>query len=133
MENLQDISSNVAENVVNNFVAQVPIRCRYCKAGISSEDYFCPNCGKQLKVKPSSTGFWNQAGIYLLSFLLPPFGLWPGIKYLRQPDKKAKMVGLVAILLTVISIALSFWIVAAYMDSYSKLLNGLPNGVYKPF
>jgi hypothetical protein len=133
MENMQDISSSVAENVVSNIIAQVPISCRYCKAGISPEDFFCPNCGKQLKVKPSSTGLWKQIGVYLLSFLLPPLGLWPGIKYLRQPDRKAKLIGFVAILLTITSIALSFWIVAAYMDRYSQMLNGLSKGVYKPF
>jgi len=114
-------------------VVGIPASCRYCGAHILPEDYFCPNCGKELRVKPVSMGIWKQIGIYLLSFLLPPLGLWPGIKYLRQPDKKVKTVGIVSILLTVISIALTFWITAIFMNGYSQMLNGLSHGVYQPF
>lgn len=109
------------------------LSCPNCKQNIPESYYFCPNCGKQLKAKPLSASILKQIGIYLLSFLLPPLGLWPGIKYLRQPNGEGKMVGFVAILLTVISIVLSVWITAAYMDSYGKMLNSLSNGTFRSF
>jgi len=109
------------------------IICKYCGVNIVPEDYFCPSCGKELKAKLLSEGIWKQIGIYSLSFFLPPFGLWPGIKYLRQPDDKSKMIGFISILLTVVSIDLSFWITAAFLGGYSQMLNSLSNGTYKSF
>lgn len=55
------------------------------------------------------TTIQKQIGIYLLSIFLPPFGLWPGIKYLRQTNQKAQIIGTVAIILTVLSIGISLW------------------------
>lgn len=38
----------------------------------------------------------------IFSILFPPFGIIPGIKYLKIPDQKAKFVGISAILITII-------------------------------
>jgi hypothetical protein len=83
--------------------------CPRCRIPVSQNYFFCPNCGKQLKSKPLSIGFGSQIGVYLVSFFLPPFGVLPGIRYLRQSDDKSKMVGLVAIGLSVVSIGLSVY------------------------
>src|SRR4051794_33424105 len=76
--------------------------CPFCKAQITPELNFCPVCGKQLKELPFGISLGKQIGIYLMSVLLPPLGLWPGIKYLMKKDSKAKMVGAIAIILTII-------------------------------
>jgi len=49
--------------------------CPTCHQPVSPEDYFCPNCGKDLKAKPLSVSITTQIGIYLLSIFLPPLGL----------------------------------------------------------
>lgn len=72
----------------------------------------------------------KQIGIYALSLLLPPLGLWPGIKYLRQNDSKAKMVGWIAIILTVLSTVVSLILYVQLMKTISQTLNS-QLGVYQ--
>lgn len=84
--------------------------CKFCGFPVSENFYFCPNCGKKLKEPPLSISVGKQIGIYALSILLPPLGLGPGIKYILNNDSKAKMIGLVAIILTIISTVLTIWL-----------------------
>jgi hypothetical protein len=97
--------------------------CHGCKQPILPQDYFCPNCGRKIKDKPQSTTILRQIFVYLISFFLPPVGLWPAVKYLRQKDNKSKMIGLVAIILTVISFAISIWLYFGFIDTVNKQLN----------
>lgn len=81
--------------------------CKFCGFPISDNFYFCPNCGKKLSEPPLSTGIGKQIGIYALSFFVPPFGLLPAFRYLRQKDSKSKTIGLIAVFLTLISIIIT--------------------------
>ncbi len=96
--------------------------CPDCKANLSESDYFCPNCGKKIKEKPLLTTLSKQLSIFLISFLLPPLGIWPGIKYLRQADEKSKKIGLIAIFLTIISIVIASWLTTNLINSFNKEL-----------
>jgi len=80
--------------------------CPTCHIEVRSTDYFCYNCGRNLKPKPPSTSITRQIIIYLESFFIPPYGIVIGIHYLRQNDIKSKIVGVIAIILTVISLVL---------------------------
>lgn len=82
-------------------------KCPFCQADLQLDDFFCPVCGKKIREKPLSATVWRQIGIYLLSFFLPPLGFWPGFKYLRQNEQKLKNIGIIAILLTVISLVVT--------------------------
>lgn len=97
--------------------------CRRCHNNVSPLDYFCPNCGKKLKEKPVPTTFLRQIGIYLISALLPPLGLWPSIKYLKQTDQKAKNIGIAALVLTILSTALTIYISVNLINSVSSEVN----------
>ncbi|HVF69125.1 MAG TPA: hypothetical protein VNA13_01025 [Xanthomonadales bacterium] len=97
--------------------------CPSCNLPVLSVFYFCPNCAKSLRPKPLSTSIGNQIGIYLLSALVPPFGLVPGIKYLLQKSGKAKAVGAVAVLLTIISIALTVQFATNVINQFNQQLN----------
>jgi len=90
--------------------------CSNCKANISETDFFCPACGKQLKEKPLSVAWSKQLFIYLVSFFLPPLGLWPAWKYLKSTDKKFKTIGIAAVVLTVISILISVYLSAKILN-----------------
>ncbi len=94
--------------------------CRFCNAPISDNFFFCPTCGKKLHEPPITIA--KQIGIYTLSILLPPLGLWPGIKYVFQKDEKTKTVGVIAIILTIISTIVTLWL---FMTTITSITSGI--------
>ncbi len=96
--------------------------CPSCKQQVSKEHYFCPNCGKKLRDKPLSTSVLAQFGVYAFSILLPPFGIWPAIKYLRQQDTASKIVGIVVILLTVVSLGVTAYFSTAAVQYANNIM-----------
>lgn len=99
--------------------------CKFCGQTVLSNYYFCPYCGKKI-IEPPITAI-KEIGIYLLSFFLPPFGLWPGIKYLSQKNEKAKRVGTIAIILTIISVVITIWISIGLVNNITQMLNSQLN------
>lgn len=89
---------------------------------VSEDMYFCPACGKPLKSNPAETGVGRQILVYVISILLPPFGFWYAWKYLRQQDKKSKLIGWVAIVLTIVSIIANVWVMAGYLTQFKQSL-----------
>jgi hypothetical protein len=96
------------------------LTCKYCQGNIDLTEYFCPHCGKKLKDPPLSTTLGRQIYIYLFSLLLPPLGIWPAIRYLRQGDEKSKKIGITALILTVISVVVTSWITVGLINSINK-------------
>jgi len=99
------------------------ITCKLCSSECSSDWAFCPKCGKPLKDTPPNTSLGKQLLIYAVSFFLAPFGLVWGISYLRSKDKKARIVGIVAILLTILAIGSIIGSVSYLTSQYAKILN----------
>ncbi|KKQ25605.1 MAG: hypothetical protein US39_C0006G0043 [Microgenomates group bacterium GW2011_GWC1_37_12b] len=83
-----------------------PVKCPTCHTDVRPGDYFCYNCGKNLKPKPPSTSLQQQIIVYLESIFLPPFGIFIGFRYLRQSDYKSKAVGIAAVVLTILSLVI---------------------------
>ena len=83
--------------------------CSRCKNPILPEANFCPRCGKKIKEPSPATSLGAHIKVYLVSILFPPFGLGYAYKYLRYGDKKGKIVGWVAIILTILGIAFLIW------------------------
>lgn len=81
--------------------------CPKCHTAVRSTDYFCFNCGNPLQVKPPGVGIMDQVLLYCGSILLPPMGIIWGLRYLRVSDAKSRVIGLVAIALTIIVIVVS--------------------------
>jgi len=92
--------------------------CKFCGQTVLSNYYFCPYCGKKL-IEPPITAV-KEISVYLLSIFLPPLGLWPGIKYLSQKNERAKRVGIIAIILTVISIIITVWLCIGMVGNISQ-------------
>jgi hypothetical protein len=86
-----------------------PTTCPSCHFVAQESFFFCPNCGKKIKEPPVSIGIGKQLSIYLISIFFPPFGLWPGITYLLDKNEKAKIIGIVAIVLTILSTIVTTW------------------------
>jgi len=104
--------------------------CPQCHQAVSPEWYFCANCGKNLKEKPPSTSWLTQTWLYLLSALLPPLGLWPGMKYLKSSYPPARRVGIIIVIITVISFVIGFvifyqWLNNAVQQAQTMDLSGL--------
>ncbi len=70
-----------------------------------------------------STTVGRQIFVYFLSFFLPPLGLWPGIKYLKQGSEKSRMIGFIAIFLTIISTAITVWFTLGFINIFNQQLN----------
>ena len=99
-----------------------PLSCPFCSSPISANFFFCPNCGKEIKKAPPSITIVKQIVIYALSILLPPLGLFPGIKYLLQKDEKAKIIGAAAIILTIASSVITVWISLNLFNQLNKTI-----------
>lgn len=80
--------------------------CKYCKSAVQESFYFCPNCGRKLKEPPFKFSIGKTIVILLGSFLLPPIGLIPGIRYFLKNDIRAQIIGILAIALTIISMGI---------------------------
>lgn len=104
--------------------------CSFCGNQVPADSVFCPHCGKQLKEIPLSTTVFTQIWIYGMSVLLPPLGLWPGIRYFKHSDPKAKQIGMIAIVLTVVASVATIWLSYALTESYLNTLNQTLNGIY---
>lgn len=104
--------------------------CPKCQNSINTIDFFCRVCGYKLKEKPLSTSFLKQLSIYLISFLLPPLGLIPAIKYFRQDESKSKQIGIIAVIITLISVIISILLLQNFMDTFNSVLNG-QSGIYE--
>ena len=95
--------------------------CKFCNFSVLETYYFCPNCGKKLKNPPLSTSLSKQLGIYAISVFLPPLGIIPAIKYLMSNERHAKVVGIIALILTIISTYISIMLVInIYNDTMSQ-------------
>lgn len=70
-----------------------------------------------------STTVVKQIVIYLVSFFLPPFGLFWVFKYLRSDDEKARKIGLIAVVLTLVSLILTLWISKNFIDNATQSIN----------
>lgn len=99
--------------------------CPACNASELRSANFCPNCGKPLRTIPPVTSVSRQIVVYLISFFIAPFGLWFAWKYLKQDDEKSKIIGVVAIALTIVAVAITVWTMAGLFDSVSQLVKTL--------
>ena len=69
--------------------------------------------------------FSRQVIVYLISLFIAPFGLWYAWKYLKRDDEKSKIIGVVAIALTIVAVAVAIWTTAGLYNSVSQYLHSL--------
>lgn len=91
--------------------------CPVCHQPTLPQYYFCPNCGKELVSAPLKTDTTTQAWIYAFSIILPLILFlyvtrWPGTKYFKSNDPKAKKIGMIAWGLLLLSTILTIWLVS---------------------
>lgn len=104
-------------------IDKVPKICPQCHIEVRSTDYFCFNCGKALREKPKPIGIVSQIILYAGCLLLPPLGFWWGYKYLKQDGEKAKMVGIICIVLTALALVALFAVTKNISDTINEQIN----------
>jgi hypothetical protein len=102
-------------NIIQQSVSTVPNLCRVCHQPILPQYYFCPNCGAKVNEPPLSTTPGTQAWIYAFSIILPMICFifvtkWPGMKYIKSEDPKAKRIGQIAWVLIILSTCITIWL-----------------------
>lgn len=100
-----------------------PVVCPFCHIQVRQTDYFCFNCGKNLHPKPLSTSVVTQIGYYLGSVLLPPIGIIWAVRYLREKSIRAKMIGIVCLVLTVSILILAVSVTVAFINTVNDQVN----------
>ncbi|PIS22901.1 hypothetical protein COT49_02930 [candidate division WWE3 bacterium CG08_land_8_20_14_0_20_40_13] len=70
-----------------------------------------------------STSLKKQIFMYLISFLLPPFGLGWAFKYIKNGDQKAKKIGWVIVAVTVISLAVNIVLFKSAMAEFYSVIS----------
>ena len=102
--------------------------CSVCHQSILPQYYFCPNCGTKLNSAPLSTTIGKQIGIYLFSIILPMICFifvtrWPGIKYFKSKDPKAKLIGEIAWSLLIVSTIFTIWLSVIWTQNTIQAIN----------
>lgn len=97
--------------------------CPNCHQPILPQYYFCPNCGVKLNVAPLSTTLLTQAWIYAFSIILPMICFifvtkWPGVKYFKSNDPKAKHIGQVAWAILILSTIITAYLVYVWTQQF---------------
>ena len=103
----------------------VVVICKYCSLPISREDFFCPHCGKKLKDKPVSLGILSLSWLFILSTLVPPFGIGLTIRYIRAEDERARIIGWVSLGITVFALVTTVWISIGLMNTINQQMNSV--------
>lgn len=97
--------------------------CPVCHQPVLPTYYFCPNCGAKLNMTPLSTTVATQVWIYAFSIILPMICFifvtrWPGIKYFKSNDPKAKLIGEIAWMLIILSTIITIWVAVVWTQNY---------------
>lgn len=112
--------------------------CKFCKSPTQESFYFCPNCGKKIKEPPFKFSLAKAITVIVAAFLIPPFGIIPGVKYFLKDDRRAQFVGLITIAVTILATGLMIIVTSRvlnyYKDAYNQVMqiqsstNSVPSG-----
>lgn len=102
---------------------EVITSCPNCHINVRDTDYFCFNCGKNLKPKPPSLSIIRLTLIMLGSILLPPMGVVWGWPYIKTVGAKYKILGLVIIGSTITSFVITTYLAVDFANNINLQVN----------
>lgn len=97
--------------------------CAYCSATLPEGANFCPKCGKETAIKKMS--LFSIALALAVSLFLAPFGLVFAARYLKRPERNAKVIGILCVVFTAVSIILTLVVAKNFINTYYGSLNSL--------
>jgi len=97
--------------------------CPTCGKNVNPEDIFCAQCGTKLLDRNCPVHTNQKIRIYVLSFLVAPFGLYWFFKFYNDDNPYKKGVAKNVLWITVIAVV--FMIISGIytISLYTKLLN----------
>lgn len=101
------------------------ISCAACNVQNPATATFCMQCGASLVLQSQSVSVGRQVFMYIISALLPPFGLGWAFKYFRLKTSQAKKIAWAIVIITVVSLVLNLWILFTLYADYFKMLDQL--------
>lgn len=108
---------------MNELPQEMTQLCGRCHVVVRPTDYYCYNCGKDLKPKPPDTSLVTQLLLYGGSIVLPPMGIIWGIKYMRFPSSKSQMVGFICIAITIILLVIIAIVSIQFINAVNDQVN----------
>jgi ABC-type Co2+ transport system permease subunit len=78
-------------------------------------------------MSPEDTSVSKQIVIYFVSLFVAPFGYWYAWKYLRAGDNKSKRIGIIATILTTISLIVTALTLRIALDSLTQSISIINN------
>jgi len=78
------------------------VDCPFCNNKIDPKVFYCPICGKKVREKPVSTGFWPVVLLFALCLFLPPLNIGLTIRYMKSGDPKAKKIGTISLVVMIV-------------------------------
>ena len=109
-----------ATSIENN---PLPHFCKYCSKPVGENDIFCLSCGKRLKPQPASLSILSLIWLLTLSTLLPPLGIGLTIRYIKDQNPKARIIGWVSVFLTLTMITITYFVAKSYFESLNEQVN----------
>lgn len=106
-----------------------PAVCPSCHIVVKSTDYFCSNCGKNLHPVPLRTTVFDQVKLFLGSVFLAPMGIIWGMRYLREKEDKSKIVGVIAMLLSVITLIVAIQYTVNFANTINSQVGNQLQGI----
>ncbi len=101
--------------------------CSICHVGVRPSDFFCFNCGHNLRPAPVSITPSTTIAHILGSIILPPMGFIWSAKYLRSQDQKTRNIGLALIAITVVVLIVAMRIMITSYNTAVKQVNQIQN------
>lgn len=96
-------------------------QCPTCHNDVNKEDIFCSHCGNQIKTA-KKVSLAEKTTLYVLAFLLAPFGLYWFFKYIKSTDEQEKKLAIGVLVVTIIAVLLMLISGILAANYYGKLL-----------
>lgn len=106
-----------------------PVVCPFCHVAVRPADYFCSNCGKNLHAVPLGTSVFDQAKLYLGSVFLAPMGIFWGMRYLREKSDSSKIVGVIAMLLSLVTLIVAIQYTVTFVNTINSQIGSQFQGI----
>lgn len=106
-----------------------PVACPFCHVAVRPTDYFCSNCGKNLHPAPLGTTAFDQAKLYIGSVFFTPMGIFWGMRYLREKSDTSKIVGVIAMLLSIVTLIVAVQFTVSFMNTINSQMGKQFQGI----
>ncbi len=100
-----------------------PTLCPQCNEILLPGTNFCPKCGFQISLIPTTVSIGRQLYIYAVSLLLPPLGLIWTFKFLHHTTDQKRRIAIIAAVLTIVSIIFTVWFIVGFFQGIQQQVN----------